>query len=171
LDAGNKEPPQAHLTGVQKAPRHEVAGSWVPAQQRARYENSMPAPFSMVSATRARGDVQLIQPTMTLSKARAFRFEQGSVRMLPGKSRKMLNWMMLALESNRVIGLRLAKLMRGGKGAQREAKRMVREKIQAAAKARASLMAGASSDEIVRQYRKRVAANAKRLGRQQRRRK
>jgi hypothetical protein len=65
----------------------------------------------------------------------------------------------------------LAKLMRGGKGAQREAKRMVREKIQAAAKARASLMAGASSDEIVRQYRKRVAANAKRLGRQQRRRK
>ena len=91
--------------------------------------------------------------------------------MLPGKSRKLLNWMMLALESNRVIGLRLAKLMRGGKGAQREAKRMVREKIQAAAKAGASLMAGASSDEIVRQYRKRVAANAKRLGRQQRRRK
>jgi hypothetical protein len=91
--------------------------------------------------------------------------------MLPGKSRKMLNWMMLALESNRVIGLRLAKLMRGGKGAQREAKRMVREKIQAAAKAGASLTAGASSDEIVRQYRKRVAANAKRLGRQQRRRK
>jgi hypothetical protein len=85
---------------------------------------------------------------MTLSKARAFRFEQGSVRMLPGKSRKMLNWTMLALESNRVIGLRLAKLMRGGKGAQREAKRMVREKIQAAAKAGANLMAGASSDEI-----------------------
>ena len=82
----------------------------------------------------------------------------------------MLNWMMLALESNRVIGLRLAKLMRGGKGAQREAERMVSEKIQAAAKAGTSLMAGASSDEIVRQYRKRVAANAKRLGGQQRRR-
>ena len=82
----------------------------------------------------------------------------------------MLNWMMLAPESNRVIGLRLAKLMRGGKGAQREAERMVSEKIQAAAKAGTSLMAGASSDEIVRQYRKRVAANAKRLGRQQRRR-
>jgi hypothetical protein len=91
--------------------------------------------------------------------------------MPPTKSRGKLNWLMLALESNRVIGLRLAKLMRSGKGAQREAKRMVREKIQAAAKARASLMAGASSDEIVRQYRKRVAANAKRLGRQQRRRK
>ena len=46
--------------------------------------------------------------------------------MLPGKSRTMLNWMMLALESNRVIGLRLAKLMRGGKGARREAERMWR---------------------------------------------
>jgi hypothetical protein len=90
--------------------------------------------------------------------------------MLPGKSRKMRNWMMLALESNRVIGLRLAKLMRGGKAARREAERMVSEKMQAAAKAGISLMAGASSDEIVRQYRKRVAANAKRLGRQQRRR-
>ena len=84
--------------------------------------------------------------------------------MLPGKSRKMLNWMMLALESNRVIGLRLAKLMRGGKGAQLEAERMVSEKIRAAAKAGA--LAGASRDEIVRQYRKRVKVNAKRLGRQ-----
>jgi hypothetical protein len=48
--------------------------------------------------------------------------------MPPTKTRKTLNWMMLALESNRVIGLRLAKLMRGGKGAQREAERMVSEK-------------------------------------------
>jgi hypothetical protein len=32
----------------------------------------------------------------------------------------MWNWMMLGLESNRVIGLRIAKLMRGGKAAQRE---------------------------------------------------
>ena len=90
--------------------------------------------------------------------------------MLPKKSRKMRNWMMLALESNRVIGLRLAKLMQGGKGARREAELMVTEKIKAAAKAGASIMACASSDEIVRQYRKRVAANAKRLSRQQRRR-
>src|SRR5215831_16189165 len=35
LDAGNKEAPQAQLTGVQKAPRHEVAGGWVPAEPRA----------------------------------------------------------------------------------------------------------------------------------------
>ena len=35
LDAGNKEAPHAQLTGVQKAPRHKVAGSWAPAKQRA----------------------------------------------------------------------------------------------------------------------------------------
>jgi hypothetical protein len=31
LDAGDKGAPHAQLTGVQKAPRHEVAGSWAPA--------------------------------------------------------------------------------------------------------------------------------------------
>jgi hypothetical protein len=35
LDAGKKEAPHAQLTGVQKAPRHEVAGSWAPTVQRA----------------------------------------------------------------------------------------------------------------------------------------
>jgi hypothetical protein len=34
LDAGNTEAPRARLTGVQKAPRHEVAGSWALAGQR-----------------------------------------------------------------------------------------------------------------------------------------
>ena len=72
----------------------------------------------------------------------------------------MWNWMMLGLESNRVIGLRIAKLMRGGKAAQREAQRMVSEKMLAAAKASTSLMAGASGDKIVEQYRRKVAANA-----------
>ncbi|MGY8634627.1 hypothetical protein RAD15_19325 [Bradyrhizobium sp. 14AA] len=79
----------------------------------------------------------------------------------------MWNWMMLGLESNRVIGLRMAKLMRGGKAAQREAELMVNEKIFAAAKAGKSLMAGASGDKIVAQYRRKVAANAKRLSRKQ----
>jgi hypothetical protein len=72
---------------------------------------------------------------------------------------------MLAIDANRVVGLRVMKLMLGGKGARREAQLMVSEKIDAAFKAGASLMAGASGDEIVRQYRRRVAANAKRLGR------
>ena len=72
---------------------------------------------------------------------------------------------MLAIDANRVVGLRVMKLMLGGKGARREAQLMVSEKIDAAFEASASLMAGASGDEIVRQYRRRVAANAKRLAR------
>ena len=70
----------------------------------------------------------------------------------------------MANEENHVVGLRIMELMRGGRGAQREAELMISEKIDAAAKAGTSLMKGASGDEIVRQYRKRVSANAKRLG-------
>jgi hypothetical protein len=72
--------------------------------------------------------------------------------------------MMLALEASGVAALRMMKLMRGGKRAQREANLMVTEKVNAAFEAGASLMAGASNDDIVRQYRRRVAVNAKRLG-------
>ena len=73
--------------------------------------------------------------------------------------------MMLAIDANHVIGLRVTKLMLGGRSARREAQLMVSERIDAAFEASASLMAGASGDEIVRRYRRRVAANAKRLGR------
>ena len=72
--------------------------------------------------------------------------------------------MMLAVEANGVVALRMMKLMRGGRSARREAQLMVSEKIRAAFEATASLMAGASGDEIVRRYRHHVAANAKRLG-------
>jgi len=72
--------------------------------------------------------------------------------------------MMLAMDANQVVGLRVTKLMLGGKSARREAQLMVSEKIVAAFEAGGSLMAGASGEEIVRQYRRRVRANAKRLG-------
>jgi hypothetical protein len=75
----------------------------------------------------------------------------------------MFNLMMLALESNGVIALRMMKLMRGGRSAQREAKLMVSEKVRAAIEASTNLAAGASGDEIVHRYRQHVAANAKRL--------
>jgi hypothetical protein len=71
--------------------------------------------------------------------------------------------MLLAFEANGVIALRIMKLMRGGRSARREAELMVSEKIHAAFEATASVMAGASGDEIVHRYRRRVAANAKRL--------
>ena len=83
-----------------------------------------------------------------------------------GEERRMFHsLMMLAIDANRVVGLRVMKLMLGGRGARREAQLMVSEKIDEAFKASASLMAGASGDEIVRRYRRRVAANASRLGR------
>jgi hypothetical protein len=72
--------------------------------------------------------------------------------------------MMLAVEANSVIALRLVKLMRGGRAARREARLMVSEKIAAALEASANLMTGASGHDVVRRYRQHVAANAKRLG-------
>jgi hypothetical protein len=87
------------------------------------------------------------------------------------RGRRLFNSLtMLAVESHYVVGLRVMKLMRGGRSARREAKLMISEKIQAVAKAGAGLITGASADEMVRQYRRRVLANAKRLGKARRRR-
>lgn len=70
----------------------------------------------------------------------------------------------LAVEANGVISLRMMKLMLGGRrAARREARLMVSEKIDTALKASRSLIGGASAEEIIGQYRRRVAANAKRL--------
>ena len=51
--------------------------------------------------------------------------------------------MMLALEANEVIGLRMLKLIAGGKRARREARLMVLEKVAEAIGSAADLMAGA----------------------------
>jgi hypothetical protein len=86
------------------------------------------------------------------------------VREFPHERRMVNSLMLLAVEANDVIALRMMKLMRGGRSARREAELTVSEKIRAALEATAGLMAGASGDEIVRRYRRHVAANAKRLG-------
>ena len=82
-----------------------------------------------------------------------------------GKRRRAFDALMLAVDANRVIGLRLAKLMLGGRSARREAKLMITEKMAAAIEAGGKLMTGASADDIVRLYRRRVASNVKRLSR------
>ena len=77
---------------------------------------------------------------------------------------------MLMIEAQQVIALRLAKLALGGPAARGEARRMVAEKADAAAKA-AGLMtaaalrgrAHAGADQAVRMLRRRVRANKKRL--------
>lgn len=80
------------------------------------------------------------------------------------RRRQFTPLMMLAFEANGVIALRTLKLMLGGRSARREAELMVSEKIHAAFEAGASLMSGASGDDIIHRYREHVARNAKRLG-------
>jgi hypothetical protein len=69
------------------------------------------------------------------------------------------------MEAQRVIGLRLMKIAAGGAGAQNEVSRMVAEKVTAFAEAATTLATGGSARKVVRRYRTRVKANARRLSR------
>jgi hypothetical protein len=82
--------------------------------------------------------------------------------------------MMLGLEAQSVIGLRLLKAAMGGEGAQRETTLMFTEKAQAMVDAQFVLAESALAGEphlgpgrAVALYRKRVQANQRRLGRGQ----
>ena len=70
---------------------------------------------------------------------------------------------MLALEANRVIELRLMKIARGGVDAVHEVILMVQEKVDAAAEAHGTLMGGGDVEAVLLGYRRRVALNARRL--------
>ena len=70
---------------------------------------------------------------------------------------------MLAADSQRVIALRVMKLACGGTAAEAEARRMVMEKVDAAAHAASALAFGASPADIVQDYHRRVRANMRRL--------
>ena len=69
----------------------------------------------------------------------------------------------LMLEASDVIGKRLLILSKGGKVAARESQRMVTEKVLAAAEAGVILGTGGSMEKVMKNYRKRVRANARRL--------
>ena len=71
--------------------------------------------------------------------------------------------MMLGIESSRVIGLRLTRLMLGGRTAQHEVNIMITGKFEAAMEASGRLLVGASTVEVIQMYRRRVAANDRRL--------
>jgi hypothetical protein len=80
------------------------------------------------------------------------------------------NWMrltsdavMLGLETQRVMGLRLMKLSRGGRAAGAEAMRMVTEKTAAQAEAGMTLARGGSVGTVIRRFRTHVRANKRRL--------
>lgn len=70
---------------------------------------------------------------------------------------------LLAIESQEVIALRMAKLAKGDRAAQREAQIMVQEKFMAFGEAFANTARGGSSKAVVNLYRKKVRANRVRL--------
>ena len=74
----------------------------------------------------------------------------------------------LAFETQQVIGLRLMKIAAGGAVGQAEVTRMFTEKAFASAEAATTMAMGGSARKVVRGYRTRVKANARRLSRRKR---
>ncbi|MCJ2055115.1 hypothetical protein MKL09_00925 [Methylobacterium sp. J-048] len=71
--------------------------------------------------------------------------------------------LMLAIEAQRVVELRLVRLAWGGSEGLAEAQSMVIEKMQAAGEAMTTLMTGGSPEMVIARYREHVAFNTKRL--------
>ena len=67
------------------------------------------------------------------------------------------------IEAQRVIGLRLMKLAKGGPAAAIESQKMVTEKLAASAEAGISLASGKSPHAVLQRYRVIMRANARRL--------
>ncbi len=70
---------------------------------------------------------------------------------------------MLAFEAQQAMWLRALKLSAGGAAGDREAERMVTEKVAAAQQAATRMMLGAAPVTIIRGYRRKVRANVRRL--------
>jgi hypothetical protein len=83
--------------------------------------------------------------------------------MLFGWWKTGLDMAMLGLEAQGVIAQRLAMFALGGPAAQAEAQLMVTEKMLAAGEAALMLATGASNGKVIRSYRRKVQANARRL--------
>jgi|HubBroStandDraft_2_1064218.scaffolds.fasta_scaffold15667_4 hypothetical protein len=74
------------------------------------------------------------------------------------------------LEAQRVIALRVMKFAEGGRPAQKEAQKMVNEKVLASVEAAATLAGGGSPEKVVSRYRTIMRNNVKRLNKPKRRR-
>ncbi|MDB5715070.1 MAG: hypothetical protein JWO15_2467 [Sphingomonadales bacterium] len=77
----------------------------------------------------------------------------------------------LGVEASTVVGLRLAKVARGGKAAEDELNLMIAEKLKAASELQIAEMTGrleasplAGTKKVLRHYRAKVSANCRRLG-------
>ncbi|KAB1069951.1 hypothetical protein [Methylobacterium planeticum] len=71
--------------------------------------------------------------------------------------------LMLALEAQTVIELRLVRLAWGGREGRAEMHAMVSEKMWAAFEATGTLMLGGTPDQVIARYREHVAENTRRL--------
>lgn len=76
----------------------------------------------------------------------------------------------LGIEASAVIGLRIAKVAMGGKAADDEIRLMIAEKMQSASELQVDAMTGrlgqtplAGTQNVLRHYRRKVAANRRRL--------
>jgi hypothetical protein len=85
--------------------------------------------------------------------------------MIKSWTKLALDAALLSAEAQSVIALRMMRLARGGKIAEREARRMVTEKGVAFAEAASTLATGGSMNKVVRRVRSRVAKNRRRLSR------
>lgn len=83
--------------------------------------------------------------------------------MLEPWMRLALDTTLLGLEAQSVIGLRLTQIAMG-QGTPAEAQLMVTEKMLAFMDAATTVAAGGSTHSVVKGYRRRVQANARRLG-------
>jgi hypothetical protein len=83
--------------------------------------------------------------------------------MLTQLTKLAVNSTMLALETQEVVYLRIAKLASGGPGAFHESHLMITEKVIALGEAAMSTASGRSPDSIVSAYRDKVSANLRRL--------
>lgn len=85
--------------------------------------------------------------------------------MLFGWWKTGMDMAMLGLEAQGVIAQRMAMFAMGGPAAQFEAQRMVTEKFLAAGETAMMVASGASNGKVIRNYRRKVQANARRLSR------
>jgi hypothetical protein len=74
-----------------------------------------------------------------------------------------LSFILLGIEANEVVSLRIMKITSGGPAAMSEVQLMIAEKMAAAAEAGTSLICGHSPMAVVARYREHVANNRQRL--------
>ena len=107
---------------------------------------------------------RVVRPT-DLSAGWAVAVRESGKIMLFGWWKTGLDMVLLGLEAQGVIVQRMTMFASGGPAAQIEAQRMVTEKFFAVGETALMVASGASNGRVIRNYRRKVRANALRLSR------